>query len=53
MAFDTVGNNLIVMHSLHGVFEVDLKTGEKKQLVFEKDVIGDEVRTSSYPFPIR
>lgn len=44
MEFDTIGDNLIVMHSYSGVFEVDLKTGEKKQLVSEKDVIGDEVR---------
>jgi len=42
MAFDTIGHNLIVMHSLLGVFTVDLKTGEKTQLVFENDVIGDD-----------
>lgn len=43
MAFDTIGNNLIVMHSLMGVFAVDLKTGDKTQLVYETDVIGDDV----------
>lgn len=45
MAFDTIGNNLIVVHSYQGVFEVDLKTGEKNQLVSESVVIGDEVRS--------
>lgn len=43
MAFDTIGNNLIVMHSLQGVFTVDVTTGEKTQLVSEKDVMGDDV----------
>lgn len=43
MAFDTIGDNLIVMHSYLGVFEVDLKTGGKKQLVSEENVIGVEV----------
>lgn len=45
MAFDTIGDNLIVMHSFLGIFEVDLITGQKKQLVTESDVIGDEVRS--------
>lgn len=44
MAFDTISNSLIVMQSLQGVFAVDLTTGEKTQLVHEKDVIGDVVR---------
>lgn len=44
MAFDADEENLIVMHSLLGVFEVNRKTGEKKQLVTEKDVIGLKVR---------
>lgn len=45
LAFDTIGDNLIVMHSHHGVFEVDLKSGSKKQLVSEADVIGKAVRS--------
>lgn len=45
MAFDTIGDNLIVMHSLQGVFEVDLKTGKKNQLVSESDIIGNKVRS--------
>jgi hypothetical protein len=44
MAFDTIGQNLIVMHSFEGVFEVDLMSGEKKQLVSEQDMIGVDVR---------
>lgn len=46
MAFDTTGNNLIVMHSSQGVFEVDLESGNKKLLVSVKDVIGQTVRRS-------
>lgn len=44
MAFDTLGDNLIVIHSYDGVYEVDLKNGNKKLLVSRKDIIGKEVR---------
>lgn len=44
MAFDTIENGLIVVHSSQGVFQVNLGTGEKKLLVSATDVIGDEVR---------
>lgn len=44
MAFDTISDSLIVMHSFEGIFQVDLKTGEKKRLVTDKDVVGEEVR---------
>lgn len=44
MSFDTIGDNLIVMNSFYGIFQVDLKTGKTNQLVSEKDVIGDDVR---------
>lgn len=43
MAFDVLGDNLIVMHSFLGVFEVSLTTGEKKRLVSENERIGLEV----------
>jgi adipocyte plasma membrane-associated protein len=43
MAFDTISDSLIVMHSYHGIFQVDLKTGGKKQLVTEETVVGVEV----------
>lgn len=45
MAFDVLGDNLIVMHSSLGVFEVSLKTGAKKQLVSENEQIGVDVRS--------
>ena len=41
--FDTISDSLIVMHSFQGIFQVDLKTGSKKQLVSEKEIIGVEV----------
>lgn len=44
MAFDTIGDNIIVMHSYQGVFEVNLKSGKKKLLVSENNVIGVDVR---------
>lgn len=44
MAFDTITDSLIVMHSLEGIFQVDLKTGKKTQLVSAKDVVGDDVK---------
>ena len=43
MEFDTISDSLIVMHSFQGIFQVDLKTGSKKQLVSEKEIIGVEV----------
>lgn len=47
MALDTIADNLIVMHSSDGIFKVDLKSGEKIQLVSESDVIGIDVRFDS------
>lgn len=44
MNFDTLGNNLIVSHSYHGIFEVNIETGEKTQLVKHDEVIGENVR---------
>jgi adipocyte plasma membrane-associated protein len=44
MAFDTISDSLIVMHSFEGIFQIDLKTGKKKQLVSEKEIVGDDVR---------
>lgn len=44
LAFDTIGDNLIVMDSADGIFELNLDNGQKKQLVSDKDVIGSSVR---------
>ena len=44
MALDTQSDNLIVLDSSQGVFELNLKTGQKTQLVSDKDVIGSQVR---------
>ena len=43
IAFDTMGENLIVVHSSKGIFEVDLKSGDQKLLVSDQDLIGTEV----------
>ena len=45
MDFDTLGNNLIVSHSYLGIFEVNIESGEKKHLVKNDEVIGENVRT--------
>ena len=46
LAFDTKTENLIVMDTSTGIFELNLKTGQKKQLVSDKDVIGSQVSRS-------
>lgn len=43
-AFDISENNLIVMQSYEGVYEVNIESGEKKLLVSRNDVIGETVR---------
>lgn len=43
MAFDTQGDNLIVADAYYGIWEVNLKTNEKKQLVSPDQVIGVNV----------
>ncbi|KAG5679181.1 hypothetical protein PVAND_008770 [Polypedilum vanderplanki] len=46
MNFDTLGNNLIVMHSYDGIYEVNLDSGDKKLLVSRDTIIGkDNPRT--------
>lgn len=50
LAFDTISDKLIVMHSSDGIFEVDLKSGSKKQLLSADTVIGDEVRVDAQVF---
>lgn len=47
MAFDTLGDFLIVMHSSLGIFEVDLKTGQKNNLVDADKVIGVKVNADA------
>lgn len=44
LAFDTIGDNLIVMDSSNGVFELSLLDGKKKQLVSGSTDIGSSVR---------
>lgn len=44
LAFDTIGDNLIVMDSSNGVFELSLLDGKKKQLVSGSIDIGSSVR---------
>lgn len=44
MAFDTIGNNLIVADGYYGIWLVDLKTGKKQQLVAPTEELdGEEV----------
>lgn len=45
MAFDVLDENILfVIHSYLGIFEVNLKTGEKKLIVSNEEVIGENVR---------
>lgn len=44
MAFDTISDNLIVMDTTDGIFELNLTSGEKKHFVSDKAVIGLIVR---------
>ena len=44
MSFDINPDNLIVMDSSDGIFELNMKTGEKVHLVSEKAEIGTSVR---------
>lgn len=45
MAFDVLNDNILVIHSYLGIFEVNINTGEKKLLISNEEVIGDDVRT--------
>lgn len=47
LAFDTLGEFLIVMHSLQGIFEVDLKTGKKNNLIDADTVVGVKVKVDA------
>lgn len=44
MSFDTISENIIVLDTTDGVFELNIKNGEKKQFVSDKTVIGSTVR---------
>jgi hypothetical protein len=48
MAFDVNPDNLIVMDTSNGIYELNMKTGEKRHLVSEKAEIGSNVRTFFY-----
>ncbi|XP_058812844.1 adipocyte plasma membrane-associated protein Hemomucin-like [Topomyia yanbarensis] len=48
MAFDTQGNNLIVVEAYTGIWQVQIKTGEKKQLV-SLDVVIEGGKVSRKP----
>lgn len=43
LAHDTQGDNLIVIDTYYGLWEVNLKTSQKKQLVTPEQVIGVKV----------
>lgn len=43
MAFDTIGNNLIVADAYYGIWLVDLKTGKKQQLISPNDELDGKV----------
>lgn len=43
MAFDTIGNNLIVADAYYGIWMVDLKTGKKQQLIAPSDELDGQV----------
>lgn len=44
MAFDTIGNNLVVADAYYGIWLVDLKTGKKTNLVSANDELDGKVR---------
>jgi hypothetical protein len=45
MAFDVLDEDmLIVVHSYLGIFEVNIKTGQKKMLISNEEVFGENVR---------
>lgn len=47
LAMDTKGDNLIVADAYYGIWEVNLKTNDKKQLVRPDQEIGVKVRELS------
>lgn len=44
MAFDTIGNNLIVADAYYGIWSVDLGNGRKTQLVSPKEELDGKIR---------
>lgn len=48
LAMDTQGNNLIVVDAYYGLWEVNLKSSQKKQLVTPDQVIGVKVSTVEF-----
>lgn len=50
MAFDTIGNNLIVADAYYGIWSVDLKNGRKTLLVSPKEELEGKVILMSYVF---
>lgn len=47
MAFDTIGNNLVVADAYYGVWLVNLKTGKKTNLVSPNDELDGKVRSNN------
>ena len=47
LSFDTIGDNLIVNDAYYGLWQVDLKTGKKTQLVSPKDELDGKVSFDS------
>ena len=51
MAFDTLGNNLIVADAYYGIWSVDLTNGEKKQIIAPDAILeGREVQRKAKIF---
>lgn len=48
MAFDTLGNNLIVADAYYGIWSVDLSNGKKSQLVSPNEELDGKVLNSKY-----
>lgn len=48
LAMDTQGDNLIVVDAYYGLWEVNLKSNQKKQLVTPEQVIGVKVSTAKF-----
>lgn len=46
MAFDTIGNNLIVADAYYGIWSVDLNSGKKTQLVSPNEELDGKVTFS-------
>lgn len=44
LAFDTIGNNLIVADSYYGIWQVDLAYGKKKLLISPQQMLDGNIK---------